>query len=145
MSDILELAISIRDKLADPEKAKLIARKREQTEKSALELRAMLSPLSGAKATIRGSRGILHVRADQHSAFVEFVPNEEFTASAKIDGRIVEEQRERAGKAVTEKLTLSRDESGWTVVGFNLPKKQAAQLEDVKRYVAALLGPCLEP
>src|SRR5688572_10570098 len=130
MSDILELAISIRDKLADPEKAKLIARKREQTEKSALELRAMLSPLAGLKATIHGSRGVLHVRNDQQAAYIEFVPNEKFTAVAKIDGREVEEQRERAGKAVTERMTLSRDEAGWSVAGFNLPKKQAAQIED---------------
>jgi hypothetical protein len=145
MSDILEMAVQIRDKLADPEKAKRIERKREQTEKSALELRALIGPLAGQKAAMKGERGFFHVRADQHAAYLEFVPNERFTVETKFDGRVVNEQRERPGKAPTERLTLQRGEQGFLVEGFGLPKKAAAQVEDVKRYVAAVVGPLLEP
>jgi len=145
MSDILEMALEIRDKPADPEKARLIERKRAQTEQSALELRALLSPLAGQKVAIRGERGILHVRADQTAAFVEFVPNEKYSASASFDGRLVEEQRERPGKAATLRMTVERDEQGYVAGGFNLPAKRVKVPEDLKRYLAAVFGPLLEP
>lgn len=144
MSNILELANKYREAPVDPEQRRLAAQKRAQYEQGAVELRALVSPLAGQGATVAGAKGVLHVRADATTAYVEFIPDEHYQAVAKFDGREVAEQRVRPGRVATARLALRRDAKGYAVAGFAQPFKVVATLAEVEECVAKVVGRILD-
>ena len=139
--DVLELALKFRDESASPEKAAAIAAKRARIEQGALECRALLSPLAGHRATFRGQRGVLHVRMEPTAAMLDFCADKEFTVDVKLpDGRIVSEQRFKAGTVMENVITLRKDAER----GYVANNKACANLAQMKQIVAAAVGPFLE-
>lgn len=140
---ILERAREVRSQRADMFDQRA-AQKRAALEQGAVELHNMLAPLAGQRVKYGDESGVLSVRADSHGAYLEFVPDEHYQASAKFDGRVVMEQRTRPGTMATARMTLVKMVDGYTAAGLGLPAKTVPHIRVVEELVAAVVGRMLE-